>query len=146
MSESSWPRGGVYLVLITMGEDVAVMYDSRRMEVIGFDTLQAACDHFEVAYDRRHTSGNYERSMSACVHYIFFAPRVFFVRYKKDLVALAQEPLELVEQQTVAGSMTGLLLKRKEGRAVYEKATAVRLIKSEQEPGAGLDNIALYPD
>lgn len=127
---SSWPRGGCFLIVVRMDKEFALM--QSRGSLLGFTTLQGARDHFEIPYDSRHGS-TYERSMSACIHYVFFAPRVVHIRTQKELKALAAKPGQIIQLTTVAGSMAGILLKRKEGRQLYKKATPVRLIKSEDE-------------
>ena len=118
------------MVVVRMQKDYVLM--SEEGKLTAFQSLQQARDYFEIAYDKRHGS-TYERSMSACIHYIFFEPRVINVKSKKELKTLVAKPPQSLSWWTVAGGMEGLLLDRKKGAALYKKATRVRLIKSEQE-------------
>lgn len=131
MSKTTFPRGGCWFVVVRMEKEYALMSE-KGGPLVGFKTLQEARDHFEIAYDRRHGS-TYERSMSACIHYIFFAPKVVHIKTKRELVSFAAKPPQSVSWWTPAGGMDGVLLDKKKGAALYRKATLVRLMKSEQE-------------
>jgi hypothetical protein len=102
--------------------------------IVGFETLQKARDYFEIPYDKRHGS-TYERSMSACIHYVFFQPQIVHVGSRTDLQMYFVKPRQAVSWQTMAGSMDGVLLDRKKATALSRsrKAVPVRLIKSEDE-------------
>lgn len=65
-------EGGYYVLL---GDDNGV---------IGFDSLRRGLDYFERAYNDNHSRG-YEKSMSACLNFIAFQPKVVGIKNVRDL-------------------------------------------------------------
>lgn len=93
------------------------MTDEAPHQVVGFETQRKGCAYFTGAYDRNHARG-YEASMSACVNFIEYAPRVIRVGSVAELRAkVVAAPPRLVQLHSVSGHYFALTCRR--GAAAY---------------------------
>lgn len=101
-----------HVVLVRVDGQFYLMADKDGV-VCGFPSRAKALAHFR-PYTNATRFGTYERSMSACVHFLVFAPMVVSVTQE-----WMQQHLDLNEEgrfgvarlYSVAGSMNGVLLR-----------------------------------
>lgn len=118
----------VAVVLLRYSGKIFLM-TNRDGSVSGFASVKEAQDSFEEGYNRNHRRG-YEASMSACVHFIFFEPKVLELKDEsietlKEIVG--EGPYSNCSLVTVAGRMTGIELPEDRWH-LHEKAIRVGLI------------------
>lgn len=103
--------------------------EKSPVTILGFENKQKALSYFERSYNKRTSHGTYEQSMSACVHFIFFTPKVIEFDTLEDLVALLKTPINCVKLNNVSGWFTGFECNAK-GKELYKsnKATTARLV------------------
>lgn len=103
--------------------------EESPVTILGFHNKQEALDYFEKAYHQRTSQGTYEQSMSACINFIFFTPKVIEFDTLEDLVALIKTPVNCSRLSHVSGFFTGFECNAK-GRELYasDKATTASLV------------------
>ena len=101
-----------YVMLTGVGGGVAVH---------AFPTETAARAYFEDAYSRNHCR-SYEASMSACVHYILFQPRIVGPLSSTQIKRVVGATMDTHELSTIAGHALGARTK-----GLWHTGQAVRL-------------------
>lgn len=120
-----------FVALIKTEQHISFMTNDGVIQ--GWTSLQKALDYWTGGYNRKHRS-SYEGSMSACIHYISFQPRVIQVpgdteeerlEFLKSQVDL---PASLMTFSNVSGRMQGVPLSAEKGLALYETGTSPDLM------------------
>ena len=109
--------------------------DGDTYNVLGFDSVQKGLDFFTNGYNRFHDRG-YEASMSACVNFISFQPKVVGF---EDFDALMDElvdksSLTLVRIGNIAGSYEVIPCKPEAVRVYEERGVTPQLITEKEQP------------
>jgi hypothetical protein len=116
------------VILFSYDNEVYIMTDQDTKSVVGFKNSVTAARHFEQPYFERTMGDNYERSASACIHFIFFTPKVMEFDGINNLAKLlAPPPYDVYTCHTVAGQMTGIKC-NEEGKKAYESAIEIKLM------------------
>jgi hypothetical protein len=101
--------------------------------VRSFKTVREALDYFEKGYAGNHSRG-YESSMSACLHYIQFHPKVHEMPDGEDCSSLVDEDVIDLETfkncriQSVSGTMAGALCTGSNALSWHESGISPALI------------------
>jgi hypothetical protein len=103
--------------------------DEKPYPVHAFKTSEEATGFFEEAYNRKHNSG-YEASMSACINFIQFQPKIIKINGMEDLKKIAADPPKLVSIGGVAGWMTGITTSDL-AKKLWEEGISPKLISKE---------------
>jgi hypothetical protein len=117
----------VYIVLINTGKAIFIMATDDNY-IHAFKTQKEALNYFEDGYQTCHKR-SYESSMSACINYIGFRPRVIFIP-NLDFVKnhIGEKVPRLMNLRSVAGFMKGITT-CPEAKKYWEKGIEPRLIK-----------------
>lgn len=129
------PEKTTYVVLVETSQGTLMLSDDDGL-IAGFETEQAALAMFEDGYNSKHRQ-SYEGSMSACVNWLLFRPKVVPITGVNDLLQrfFLSEKTQAVRLGSVAGFMTGLLCDR-DVKAIWDAGVGPRLISQETfEPG-----------
>ncbi len=128
----------IFILLVEVNDAFYILSDDDGT-VCGYDTEKAALDMVEGGYNSSHRRG-YEASMSACVNWLFFKPKVVSTTGTDDLLArfFLTPQCTAVRLGSVAGSMTGLLCDR-DVKAIWDAGVAPRLISEETFPSIDTD-------
>lgn len=109
-------------------KDVYIMA-SDEGKIHGFITEDEANKYFLRAYEEKH-SQSFEGSMSACVHFIQFQPRVVGFEDLEDIKRrIASDPPRLVLMVGQAGGLNAITC-RPEAYEIWNKAESVPLISN----------------
>jgi len=123
------------ILLQNAGRHFLLMTDEEPHQVQGFRSVRAGCAFFTDAYNRNHDRG-YEASMSACVNFIEYAPRVIQVRSVAELRArVGGDPPRLVQLHSVSGHYVALRC-RPGAKAYYARGATPALITRQPLVGA----------
>lgn len=101
--------------------------------VQGWTSLRDALAYWTNGYKRKHGS-SYEGSMSACIHYISFQPRVIEIPGDTEeerlefLNSQVDLPASLMTFSNVSGRIQGVPLSAEKGPALYETGTSPDLM------------------
>lgn len=102
--------------------------DSGKYLIHGFESLNKGLSFFTNSYNRAHDR-SYESSMSACINYIFFKPRIAKFDSIKQLESkLLGKDYKLVELSHVSGYYTALTCNGKNVSKIYDEAKSPELI------------------
>jgi len=95
--------------------------------VRGFTDERQARNCWRRSYDAAHAR-SYEGSMSACIHFMFFQPRIVRFKDLQDIKdRIASDPPRLVQLSHNSGFMKAITC-RKEAYAIWKAAEPVPLI------------------
>jgi hypothetical protein len=96
------------LVLVKGSDENVYIMATKDGAIQGFKNIKSAKKYFSDIYDEAH-SLSYERSMSACIHYIQFMPRVVeFEDFENVKNCIAAEEPHLFVLHSIAGSMNAI--------------------------------------
>lgn len=118
----------LWLVLSKNKEEIyALTVEDGAIRV--FDTEKDALSTFEKMYSRGCRS-TYESSMSACIHYIHFQPRVVGFTTEEELRdrLLGEPPYRTVQMTSAAGRMSGMHCTQPGVEELYASGSNPKLI------------------
>lgn len=86
-----------------------LMTDDTPHEIMGWENLKDGLNYFTRGYNQAHGRG-YESSMSACINYISFNPKLVQFKDLQELVEklLGSEPPRLMHLRHIAGNYFAL--------------------------------------
>lgn len=117
-----------YLALIKDSKDNVYIVLNDNKSINGFTSLKQGCKAFEDAYNANH-SRSHEASMSACLHFIQFQPKITAKPViEADLPAIAIDPPRATELTSISGRFIGLQIKP-EYHHLYETGVSPKLIE-----------------
>jgi hypothetical protein len=119
----------LYVALFKSSDDVyLLMTDDIPYQILGFKSLQKGLNYFTDAYNANHDR-SYEASMSACINFISFAPRIARFRSIEELKSkLLGKGYTLNQLSHVSGYYKALSCKAKTASNIYENAVSPELI------------------
>lgn len=120
----------MFVALIKAEEKICLVVNDDGQSISGWETKKAALSTFEDAYNENHAR-SHEASMSACLHFIQFQPRVWETQGEEELEErlLGPGPWHVTNMRAVSGSFRGIEYKRLEALKVYEEAFSPDLVK-----------------
>lgn len=68
----------VFVSILSTGDDkfwLLLVHEEHQFSILGWESLDRALAYYQDGYRRKHRQ-NYEGSMSACINYIQFQPRI----------------------------------------------------------------------
>ena len=111
---------GYFLILNKKGDELTIL---------GWQSLKEAIDYFEDGYDNNHRRGH-EASMSACINYIQFQPRILSFDTLQELSDKLQIKGGKIGTRinSISGSYNVLKLKDELIEPLYDEAVSPKLI------------------
>lgn len=105
----------------TEGYFLLLNHEDKVFTIRGWKSVNEALSYFELAFERAHNRG-YEPSMSACINFIQFQPRVVTFAGLQDMIQkLGLTPNEKPYRlHSISGSYDVLPLKAELAAVVYE--------------------------
>jgi len=102
----------------------------KENAVVGYPTSIEAVKSFESMYFDAHSRG-YERSMSACMHFITFKPAIHVLDDIQEIVAnnVAEIPFKTFRVSSGAGQLSGILCTGKYAKDWHDKGITPELVK-----------------
>lgn len=120
----------IIFVLIKFDGRIFIMADDK-FNISAFTSVKSAIKHFESEYDNSHVR-SYEASMSACMHFIQFQPRIVVAYFDVIKNEIAAEEPRGFELNCISGFMKGITT-REGVEKFWEEGKAPRLIKENHE-------------
>jgi hypothetical protein len=121
-----------YVALIKMTEILGVMCN-REGVIQAFTSKKKGSDYFEAAYNSGHNRG-YEASMSACLNFIQFQPKIIKVNDTEDLTKLlGTGPYHNNSCRSISGFMNVITadIPNPDLESIFEAGETPRLISEE---------------
>ena len=116
--------GQIYLMLSRDGD---------QLTIAGWSTPEEAKGYFERGYNNAHDRG-YESSMSACINFIQFTPKIVTFPTLEALVealGIVEGKSEAVRLSSISGWMDALILDQEKAKAVWESGDTPALISED---------------
>ncbi len=114
------------VVLIVRDASVYIM-THRDGSIQCFENDVEGVRYFEKGYNDSHNTG-YQQSMSACMHYISFQPRIISLSTEQiETILLGEPPWSNFSLGSIAGTMSGIKCEGPEAKEIYDRAIAPNL-------------------
>jgi len=129
----------MYVALVKFDGHIGAMCDRDNSTVAAFKTKKEGEGVFESGYNAGHTR-SYEGSMSACMNFIQFQPKVIKVKDGVELqTILGVGPYHRLDCRAISGFMSMIVAKKPNPdlEKIFETGSTPRLISEDTFPDEG---------